>query len=129
MLSDRGRLPFDWVDEIKLQFVRRAREDQLSNLLEPVSVWDILQELSNSHELDLLPSNLDMPAEGLLRVGITEVPVRIAFRDPESAAGRYTMSIEVVSEQSLLEEQRRKQMAQALTESRKFSIPQRFGAS
>lgn len=129
MLSDRGRLPFDWVDDIRLQFVRRAREDQLDMLLEPITVWDILQELSSNHELDLLPGNLDIPEGGVLKIGLTEVAARIAFRDPESAAGRYTIRIEVVSEQSLLEEQRRRDMASALTESRKFEVRRRFDAS
>jgi len=129
MLSERGRLPFDWVDEVRVQFVRRAREDQLNILLEPITVWDILQELSSNHELDLLAGNLDVPEGGVLQVGTTEVPVRIAFRDPEVAAGRYTIGIEVVSEQSLLEELKRKEMASALTESGKFSIPRRFDAS
>lgn len=127
--SERGRLPFDWVDEIRLRFVRWAREDKLDTLLEPVTVWDMLQELSDSHELDLLPGNLEVPEGGLTLIGTSEVPVRILFRDPESAAGRYTLAVEVVSNQSLFEEQRRQEMSQALTDSRRFSITRKFDGS
>lgn len=127
--SERGRLPFDWIDEVRLRFVRWARQDQLEVLLEPITVWDVLQELSENHELDLLPGNIEVPEGGLTRVGSTEVPVRIAFRDPESAAGRYSLVVEAVSHQSLLEEQRRKEMSQALSESRRFSIVRRFDVS
>jgi len=126
--SERGRLPFDWVDEIRLRFVRWAREDHLDVLLEPITVWDVLQELSDNHELDLLPSNLEVVDGGVQAVGTTEVPVRIAFRDSESAAGRYTLVVEAVSQQSLLEELKRKEMAQALTASGRFNIPRRFSA-
>jgi len=125
----RGRLPFDWVDDIRLRFVRWAREDQLEVLLEPVNVWDMLAELSNNHELDLLPTNIDFPEGGITKVGLTEVPVRIQFRDPERAAGRYSIAVEVISQQSLLEEQRRQEMAKALTDSRKFEITRRFDAT
>lgn len=125
----RGRLPFDWVDDIRLRFVRWAREDQLDVLLEPVNVWDLLAELSNNHELDLLPTNVEFPQGGITSVGLTEVPVRIQFRDPERAAGRYTIGVEVISQQSLLEEQRRQEMAKALTDSRRFEITRRFDAS
>jgi ribosomal protein L9 len=127
--SERGRLPFDWVDEIQLSFIRWARADQLDVLLEPISVWDLLQELSNNHELDLLPSNLEVPEAGISAIGEIEVPVRIAFRDPESASGRYTILVQVASHQSLLEEQRRREMSQALSDSRRFAIHRQFGGS
>lgn len=126
--SERGRLPFDWVDEIRLRFVRWAREDSLDVLHEPITTWDVLQELSSNYELDLLPGNLEVPQGGVSKVGSTEVPVRIAFRDAESAAGRYTIAIEAISQQSLLEEMKRKEMSQALTDSRRFSMTKKFDA-
>merc|ERR1719387_1380638 len=64
-VAERGRLPFDWVGDIQLRFVRWAREEDPAALRQPVSVWDLLQELSVHHELDLLPSNLELPSEGL----------------------------------------------------------------
>eukprot|EP00913_Durusdinium_trenchii_P022294 g20947.t1 len=36
--TERGQLPFDWVDDVRLRFVRPAREDQAMLLLEPVTV-------------------------------------------------------------------------------------------
>merc|ERR1712113_1350845 len=83
--AERGRLPFDWVDDIRLKFVRWAREDNLASLLEPITMWDLLEEVSENHELDLLPGNVDMPEGGISDVGTHQVPVRIAFRNPESA--------------------------------------------
>lgn len=127
--AERGRLPFDWVDEIQLRFIRWAREDELDVLLEPITVWDMMQELSHTHELDLLPGNLEVAEGGVSRVGSTEVPVRMAFRDPESASGRYTIVVEAISHQSLLEEQRRKEMSQALNESRRFAVRKEFDSS
>merc|ERR1712194_457427 len=112
--SERGRLPFDWVDDIRLQFVRWAREDQNDVLLEPITVWDILRALSADHELDLLPGNLDMPEDGIVGVGYHEVPVRIAFRSPDAAAGRYMLTLQAVAQQSLQDELRREEMAKAV---------------
>mmetsp|Transcript_62629 Transcript_62629/g.135991 ORF Transcript_62629/g.135991 Transcript_62629/m.135991 type:complete len:289 (+) Transcript_62629:94-960(+) len=122
--SGRGQLPFDWVDRIRLNFVRWAREDDLSLLLEPVTVWDVLQELSDNHDLDLLPGNVEMPGGSLAKIGTHEVPVRMAFRNPESATGKYSFLVEVVSQQSQIEELRREEMAKAVEESRRFTLPQ-----
>lgn len=126
--SERGRLPFDWVDDVRLQFTRWAREDDMQTLLEPVSVWDVLQELSAYHELDLLPANLDLPEDGIVQVGVHEVPVRISFRSPDAAAGRYNISVELIAQQSLQDELRREEMAKAVAESIRFQLPQRGGA-
>lgn len=125
--AERGRLPFDWVDDVRLQFVRWAREDDLRTLLEPINVWDILHSLSD-HELDLLPGNLDLPEDGLVQVGTHEVPLRIAFRSPDAAAGRYTIAVELVAQQSMQDELRRDEMAKAVAESIRFQLPQRGGA-
>lgn len=125
--ADRGRLPFDWVDDIELEFIRWAREDALDTLLEPILVWDILQVLSADHELDLLPANVDLPAAGIATVGRHQVPVKIAFRNPESAAGRYTVDVTVVAQQSLQDELRREEMAKAVEESRRFQLRERGG--
>lgn len=119
--SDKGRLPFDWVDEVELRFIRQARQDQLSILLEPVTVWDILEELSANHDLDLLPSNLEMP-ESLVAMGKHEVPVRIAFRNPETTAGRYTIRVELVSLQTQQEEVRKQEMQKQLEEHGRFQL-------
>lgn len=126
--SERGRLPFDWVDDVRLEFIRWAREDELNTLLEPITVWDILQSLSTDHELDLLPGNLDLPEDGIARVGDHQVPVKIPFRSPDMAAGRYTISVSAIAQQSLQEELRREEMAKAVKESIRFQLPQKGGA-
>jgi len=123
--SARGRLPFDWVDEIRLVFVRWARQDHPTTLLEPIRVWEVLEELSEHHELDLLPGNIDVPEGGFGSTGFHEVPVRIAFRNPESAAGRYTLRVEVISRQSQEDQLRREEMAEAVAQSLRFELPQR----
>jgi len=125
---ERGRLPFDWVDEIRMRFVRWARDDQPKVLLEPITQWDVLEELSVSHELDLLPGNLTMPEGGIVDVGMHEIAAKIAFRNPEAAAGKYTMFLEVVSQQSLEEDLRRDEMARNVAESIRFQLPERGGA-
>eukprot|EP00933_Yihiella_yeosuensis_P047965 TRINITY_DN43969_c0_g1_i1.p1 TRINITY_DN43969_c0_g1~~TRINITY_DN43969_c0_g1_i1.p1 ORF type:complete len:283 (+),score=67.02 TRINITY_DN43969_c0_g1_i1:51-851(+) len=126
--SERGRLPFDWVDDVRLRFVRWAREDHLSILLEPISTWDILEELSANHELDLLPTNLELPAEGISQVGLHEVSCRITFRNPESAAGRYTFLVDVVSQQSQEEEMRIEEMKKAVEKGKRYRLAQPGGA-
>lgn len=127
--SERGRLPFDWVDDVRLRFVRWAREDEAQTLVEPIDVWDVLEALSAHHELDLLPGSLDFPEGGIYQVGIHEVPVRMAFRNPEMAAGRYTIRIDAVSQQSQQDELRREEMAKAVADSIRFQLPQRGGAA
>mmetsp|Transcript_139226 Transcript_139226/g.445004 ORF Transcript_139226/g.445004 Transcript_139226/m.445004 type:complete len:282 (-) Transcript_139226:49-894(-) len=126
--SERGLLPFDWVDDIQLRFVRWTREDEPSLLMEALNIWDLLEALSASHELDLLPGNVTLPDGGLVGVGVHEVPVRIAFRSPDMAAGRYTIRVDAVSQQSLQDELRREEMAKAVAESIRFQLPQRGGA-
>jgi len=126
--SERGQLPFDWVDDIRLRFVRWAREDHLSILLEPISTWDVLEELSANHELDLLPGNLDLPADGLMQVGLHEVTARIAFRNPEAAAGKYTFLIDIVSQQSQAEENRIEEMKKAVEKGKRYRLAQPGGA-
>lgn len=126
--AERKRLPFDWIGNIHLSFIRWVRADHNSLLLEPVTTWDVLQELSSQHQLDLLPANLDLPKNGITSIGVHEVPVRIQFRSPETAAGRYTFLIEVVSQQSQEDELRREEMARAVAESIRFQLPQKGGA-
>lgn len=126
--AERGRLPFDWVDDIYLTYVRWARDDNLSSLMEPITSWDLLEELSANHELDLLPGNLTVPETGISELGVHNVPVRIPFRNAESAAGSYTLRIELISLQSQQEELRRDEMARAVQDSMKFQLPQRGGA-
>jgi len=124
-VAQRGRLPFDWINSIQLTFTRWAREDQPSTLAEPITVWEILEELSAEHELDLLPANLDVPEDGFSDVGEHEISVRVAFRSPEMAAGRYTIRAQLVSQQSLIEEQRREEMARTVAASSRFALPKR----
>eukprot|EP00405_Crypthecodinium_cohnii_P018573 CAMPEP_0206464990 /NCGR_PEP_ID=MMETSP0324_2-20121206/27551_1 /ASSEMBLY_ACC=CAM_ASM_000836 /TAXON_ID=2866 /ORGANISM="Crypthecodinium cohnii, Strain Seligo" /LENGTH=296 /DNA_ID=CAMNT_0053937739 /DNA_START=50 /DNA_END=940 /DNA_ORIENTATION=+ len=126
--SQTGRLPFDWVDEIELRFVRWTREDDSAVLVDPISIWDVLEALSTDHELDLLPTNISMPEQGFTRSGHHEVPVRIAFRNPETASGRYTVKINAVSQQSLQDEMAKEEMAKAVADRSRFKIQQRGGA-
>merc|ERR1712187_964812 len=102
-----------------------ARDDSATTLLEPITVWDILEHLSDDHELDLLPGNVDMPEDGMASIGMYEVPVRVAFRNPEAAAGRYTLRVEVLSQQSQEAMMRQQEMARAVEQSRRFELPQR----
>lgn len=127
--TERGRLPFDWVSEIQLRFVRWARDDSLSSLLEPITVWEVLEQLSAEHELDLLPVNVGLPPGGIDAIGKHEVPIRMSFRNPEAAAGSYSVMVEVVSQQSLEEELRREEMQRNVEQSMRFQLPQRGGAA
>eukprot|EP00928_Gymnodinium_smaydae_P087634 TRINITY_DN71876_c0_g1_i1.p2 TRINITY_DN71876_c0_g1~~TRINITY_DN71876_c0_g1_i1.p2 ORF type:complete len:284 (+),score=59.88 TRINITY_DN71876_c0_g1_i1:83-934(+) len=121
----RGRLPFDWVSEIRLRYIRWARDDEPSTLLEPISLWEVLEDVSDRHELDLLPGNVDFPADGIGSLGVHQVPVSLQFRNPEAAAGRYGISVEVISRQSQEDRLRREEMQRAVQESRRFELPQR----
>ncbi|CAE7515604.1 rplI [Symbiodinium necroappetens] len=126
--TERGQLPFDWVGDVRLRFVRPAREDQSMALLEPVSKWDVLEDLSTNHELDLLPGNLDIPDGGLNRAGLHEVAVSIPFRNPETAAGKYTILVDVISKQSQDEELQREEMKKAVEQGMSYKLVQRGGA-
>lgn len=123
--SERGRLPFDWVDEIKLSYVRWTREDDSGILVAPVTVWDILETLSNEHQLDCVPGNVTIPEDGFNQVGHHEIPLRIPVRNPDAAAGKYNVSLEIISQQSLLEEMRRLEMTKAVEGTMKFQLKTR----
>merc|ERR1712224_1189464 len=103
--------------EIRLRFARWAREDSATTLLEPITVWEVLEQLSEDHELDLLPGSLDVPESGFTSTGMYEVPVRISFRNPEVAVGRYSLRVEVVSQQSQEDAMRQQEMARAVEQS------------
>lgn len=58
----------------------------------------------------------------------TWVPVRIAFRNPEVAAGKYTVMMNVVSKQSQDAEQQREEMKKAMEKGKSYRLVQRGGA-
>ncbi|CEM10755.1 unnamed protein product [Vitrella brassicaformis CCMP3155] len=99
-LDQQQKHSFDWVHDIKLQFVLKTHDTKLNELIEPLTVWQILDALSTQHELDLLPSNIDFPDrdkwKGLNTVGTHDVSIRIPFR---THTGAYAISVEIVSDQ------------------------------
>eukprot|EP00921_Rhytidocystis_pertsovi_P008937 GHVQ01014489.1.p1 GENE.GHVQ01014489.1~~GHVQ01014489.1.p1 ORF type:complete len:221 (+),score=10.30 GHVQ01014489.1:208-870(+) len=90
---------FDWVDSLVVRL--HCRTVSNTGLLEePVSLWRILQVISEKHHLDLLPQNIvgfennksDMN-EGITHPGIHRLSVLIPFK---SHSGKYTISVKVV---------------------------------
>ncbi|EER02553.1 hypothetical protein Pmar_PMAR005894 [Perkinsus marinus ATCC 50983] len=79
--------PFDWIQHISLQFICETRGGGGGSgvtseepLAESLTHLDILEALSKQHELDLLPSQLDIlphaAASGIHYSGLHEVHVR-----------------------------------------------------
>ena len=72
--------PFDWISDIKLHFVKTTDEHDSTTLLKPVTVSDILEELSETHDLDLMESNLTTPPEGYPKTGKYPLSLQVPFR-------------------------------------------------
>ncbi|KAF4652278.1 hypothetical protein FOZ61_009805 [Perkinsus olseni] len=105
--------PFDWIQEITLQFICETRgsgESSEEPLADPLSYVDILEALSQQHELDLLPNQLEMPHGnyGITHSGVHEIKLTLPFK---TWTGTYNVKVYVKSRAAL--EAARKRAAEA----------------
>jgi len=109
---------FDWVNDIRLNFVRDTSGEE-KTLGDPVTIWCILEQLSQDHELDLLPGNVTFK-EPLDKVGEYKIPIEIMFKG--SVLKQYTVPVCIKSK---MEEQRHKKMQAASSKRPSFLLGQR----
>lgn len=76
----RTAAPFEWINAIRLEFLREVQTPGSSNLSEPVTVPEILKAVSEQEEIDLLPSQISMAADSLRRTGKHNVEVSLALQ-------------------------------------------------
>ncbi|KAF4748212.1 hypothetical protein FOZ63_028388, partial [Perkinsus olseni] len=103
--------PFDWIQEITLQFICETRgsgESSEEPLADPLSYVDILEALSQQHELDLLPNQLEMPHGNITHSGVHEIKLTLPFK---TWTGTYNVKVHVKSRAAL--EAARKRAAEA----------------
>lgn len=75
--SVQQAVPFDWLSEVRLEFLRDTLPSNTSKLVEPVTVWQVLEALSVQEHIDILPSQLEFPEGGIDSVGIQTVPLSL----------------------------------------------------
>eukprot|EP00397_Hematodinium_sp_SG-2012_P064699 GEMP01092038.1.p1 GENE.GEMP01092038.1~~GEMP01092038.1.p1 ORF type:complete len:260 (+),score=51.68 GEMP01092038.1:120-899(+) len=110
---------FDWVNDIQLDFVRDTDPFDKQKFIEPVTAWCLLEQLSQEHQLDLLPHNLSL-AEPLSRVGAYDIACEIMFKG--AVTKKYSVAVQLQSQWTQLEEQRRGEMQRALQEKPSFLL-------
>lgn len=88
--------PFHWINAVRLEFLRDTAVNQQrggsSELTEVVTVSDILNSLSSLENVDLLPSHLTLPEEGITTVGCHCVTVELNL---VTGTHRYSISVDV----------------------------------
>ena len=82
--------PFDWLNAVKLEFLRDTIPGSTSKLSSPVSVHEVLTSLSSSEEIDILPSQISFPDSGIDTVGRHTIPVTLQL-----TVGTFTYNIKV----------------------------------
>lgn len=123
--GSRVREPFDWIQDLKISLTRRTRDSAPETLVQPVTVWEILSELSK-HELDLLPSQVSI-VEPLNTVGVFDVTVSLPLR---VGLKRFPVRVAIVSKREMEEKERRRlELEKAMTKKTSFVIGTREGAA
>ena len=87
--------PFDWVNDVKLEFIRNANEE--------ITVWDLLKLLSDQEQLDLLQSDLTFAP--ITKPGIHKVGIKLLFR---GWTGNYTITVNFRDKQEVAEQEKKR---------------------
>lgn len=122
--GSRVREPFDWIQDLKISLTRRTRDSAPETLVQPVTVWELLSELSK-HELDLLPSQVSI-TEPLNTIGVFDVTVSLPLR---VGLKRFPVTVAIVSKREVEEKERRRlELEKLMTKKTSFIIGTREGA-
>ena len=63
----KERAPFDWLNSVRIEFQRETRDNRLED---PVTLEEILEQISDQESVDFLPSQiLNFPSSGITTVG------------------------------------------------------------
>lgn len=116
-LSDKASVPFEWLNSVRLEFVRETVVS--SNLLiEPLRLSEVLVALSQQEQIDLLPSQVSFPKEGILTVGKFTIDITLELK---VGTYKYTSRVDVKDKLELAAAERREA---DLREAMKISRPE-----
>lgn len=98
----KSQVPFDWLNDIKLNFIRTV--DPSGKLDEPISVSEILQAVSAQEQVDLLPSQLTVPGDSITTVGRHDVTLNIQWT---LGSHSYSFKVDVKDKEEVASAERR----------------------
>jgi ribosomal protein L9 len=104
--------PFDWINKLELEMTRSSKDISISK-------FDILTLLSETEQLDLMPSELMMTEDPITLTGVHRLHARLLFR---GFTGNYDFSIRIRSTEEVLEDQRRKELEEEAKAKKKRSF-------
>lgn len=106
--AKRTTAPFQWINSVSLEFLRETLHDQRNHarceVTEPVTIADLLISLSSLENVDLLPSHLILPEEGITTVGTHWVPVKLTVG---YSAYSYSLRVDVKDKAEVVASERR----------------------
>ena len=88
--STQQMIPFEWLNSVRLEFIRDTVPGQSNSLTEPISQWEVLESLSLQEEIDILPSQIVFPDSGILTVGKHNILVNLQL-----TVGTFTYTVKV----------------------------------
>jgi len=71
--------PFEWLNSVKLEFLREVEAPGSSNLSEPVTVAELLMAMSEQEQVDLLPSQISVYDDVIRTVGKHSIEVSLSL--------------------------------------------------
>ena len=116
-LANRVSFPFDWLNSVKLEFVR-DKVASSSKLTDPIVLSEVLTALSVQEQVDFLPSQLSFPAEGIQTIGKHLIGITL---DLKLGTFEYTIKIDVKDKLEIAAAERREE---ELREAMKISRPE-----
>lgn len=103
-LAVKALVPFDWLNEVRLEFLRDTVSPRVSKLAEPVSVGEVLSALSEQEQVDILPSQITFPSAGLETVGKHTIAITLQLT---VGVFQYTIKVDVKDKAEVAAAERR----------------------
>jgi len=97
-------VPFDWLNGVRLEFLRDTTSDSKSKLESPISIREVLTAISIQESIDLLPSQVEFPQGGLETVGRHLIPITLNL---STGIFTYTIKIEAKDKAEVAAAERR----------------------
>ena len=97
-------LPFEWLNDVRLEILRSVKTPGSSHLAEPVDVWEILNLITLQENVDLLPSQLELEKGAIQTVGRHNVKVKLQLT---TGYHEYNLTVEIKDKAEVAAAERR----------------------
>jgi len=115
---------FDWIKDIKLQFIRdtdTTQEEDENLIIKPIGIWEIIDQLRQNYQLDLIPRDFVLPEGGLIRLGMYQIRLELKFLHG-TVIKKINVPLEIKSTVVFEEEQRTEELKALQNEKPSFNL-------